>query len=223
MVADTSSGDELWIITTLPEASRPGVSGGGIVYHHRQAPDSSAYIYMFRGSEEPEVIRYEDQHQPLPGESPAWAHGERLVFKSCAGGICGLYITEGVNDGTGITRITTDFNDTNPEASPDGKKIAFMSRRDVNWEIYVMDLESYTVERLTENAASDGLPIWSPDGQTIGFASDRSGEWAVWAMNPDGSNQRMLFALGGSLHGDVWNALLRERDKWVEERLSWGP
>ena len=84
-----------------------------------------------------------------------------------------------------------------------------------------MDLDSYTVKRLTENAANDGLPIWSPDGRTIAFASDRSGEWAVWAMNPGGSSQRMLFPLGGSLHGYVWNVPLHQRGGWEEERLSW--
>jgi Tol biopolymer transport system component len=51
-----------------------------------------------------------------------------------------------------------------------------MSQRDLNWEIYVMvNLDIYTVKRLTENAANDGLPIWSPDGRTIAFASDRCG------------------------------------------------
>jgi dipeptidyl aminopeptidase/acylaminoacyl peptidase len=149
--------------------------------------------------------------------------GERLVYKSCAEGACGLYLTGGVYDGTNTTRITDHMTDTNPEASPDGKYVAFMSRRDLNWEIYVLDLESYTVDRLTENAANDGLPIWSPDGRTIAFASDRNGEWAIWAMNPNGSNQRMLFSLplGGSLHGDVWGA--PQSSGWEEERLSWSP
>jgi hypothetical protein len=221
-VADTL-GHYLWTITTDFEASRPSVSKGGIAYHRRQSPDRPVHIYLFPGSEKSKVIRYEDQHQPLPGESPAWVSGERLVFKSCIRAASGLYLAESVYDGTDITRVTYDTSDTNPEASPDGKKIAFMSRRDGNWEIYVMDLDGGTVKRLTTNAANDGLPIWSPDGRIIAFASNRSGEWAIWAMNPDGSNLQMLFPLGGSLHGYVWNAPLNERGGWEEERLSWSP
>jgi TolB protein len=213
------SGNDLWTITTVHEASRPSVSEEGIAYYIRQA-----HIYLFRGKgEEPRVIRWGNQSQPLLGESPAWVSGKRLVYKGYVEGT-GLYLTEGVYDRTGITRLTNDTNDTNPEVSPDGEKVAFMSRRDVNWEIYVMDLKSYTVERLTENAANDGLPIWSPDGQTIAFVSDRDGgKWAIWAMNPDGSNQRTLFPLppGGSLHGYVWGA--PQSSGWVEERLSWIP
>jgi len=215
-------GDDIWTITTRHEASRPSVSRGGTAYHCKE-PDRPVHIYLTHGSGEPEVIRWGDQHQPISGESPAWVSGERLVYKGCVGGTCGLYLTDGVYDGTGITQLTHDTSDTNPEASPDGKKVAFMSQRDGNWEIYVMDLDNGTIKRLTHNGANDGLPIWSPDGQTIAFASDRGGEWAVWAMNSDGSNQRMLFPLGGSLHGYVRDAPLHERGGWGEERLSWSP
>ena len=105
------SGNDLWTITTCHEASRPSVSEKGIVYHLRQA-----HIYLFHGTRDPEVIRWGDQLQPLSGESPAWVSGERLVYKSCVGGACGLYLTEGVDDGAGITQLTNDLSDTNPEA-----------------------------------------------------------------------------------------------------------
>jgi hypothetical protein len=215
-------GHDFWAITTRHEASRPSVSKGGTAYHVRQAP-GPVYIYMLRGSEEPEVIKWGDQLQAICGESPAWMSGERLVYKGCVGANCGLYLTDGVYDGTGLTQLTYETTDTNPEASPDGKQVAFMSRRDGNWEIYVIDLDTHKLKRLTNNGANDGLPIWSPDGRIVAFASDRGGEWAVWAMNPDGSNQRMLFPLGGSLHGYVGEAPLHERCGWEEERLSWSP
>jgi hypothetical protein len=221
IVAHTFGGD-IWTITTRHEASRPSVSRGGTVYHVRQAPGPE-YIYLLRGGKEPKVIEWGDQLQAISGESPAWVSGERLVYKGCVGANCGLYLTDGVYDGTGLTQLTYETADTNPEASPDGKQVTFMSRRDGNWEVYVMDLDTRKVKRLTTNEANDGLPIWSPDGRTIAFASDRSGEWAAWAMNPDGSNQRVLFPLGGSLHGYVQDAPLHERGGWEEERLSWGP
>jgi len=103
-----------------------------------------------------------------------------------------------------------------------------MSRRDGNWEVYVMNIDGSGIKRLTDNGNTDGLPIWSPDGQTIAFASDRkgfgfSGDWAIWAMNPDGSNQRMLFPLRGSLHGYVQTQQKYKGGGWEEERLSWSP
>jgi Tol biopolymer transport system component len=45
-------------------------------------------------------------------------------------------------DGTNKRRLTNNaFADTSPAWSPDGEKIAFMSERDGNWEIYVMDAD----------------------------------------------------------------------------------
>jgi Tol biopolymer transport system component len=216
-------GDDIWTIVTRYEASRPSVSRRGTLYHCKEATDRPVHIYLIDDSGAPKAIRWGDQRQPIVGESPAWVSGDRLVYKGYVRAISGLYLTDSLYEKTGITQLTGDPSDTNPEASPDGKKVAFMSHRDGNWEIYMIDLDSGTVERLTNNGASDGLPIWSPDGRTIAFASDQSGEWAVWAMNPDGSNQRMLFPLGGSLHGYVRDAPLHERGGWEEERLSWSP
>ncbi|MDH4136390.1 MAG: hypothetical protein OEW09_06700, partial [Anaerolineae bacterium] len=64
----------------------------------------------------------------------------------------------------------------------------------------------------TDNNANDGLPAWSPDGRSIALLSDRDGAWAIWVMNADGSNQRKLFNLDGTLGPD-----------WVAEKISWSP
>ena len=45
-------------------------------------------------------------------------------------------------------------------------RIAFVSERDGNEEIYVMDDDGGKQRRLTNNRHYDGGPSWSPDGQT---------------------------------------------------------
>lgn len=134
------------------------------------------------------------------------------------------------NTGTGLRASTanlenvqalTDANeDTAPAPSPDGQKIAFMSRRAGNWEIYVVNADGLNIMRLTENGAQDGLPTWSPDGQAIAFVSDRDGQWAVWAMTPTGADQRQLFPMQGSPDGFVGADRAASRG-WAEERISW--
>jgi tetratricopeptide (TPR) repeat protein len=224
LIVSHTFGDDIWTIVTRYEASRPSVSEAGTVYHCREEVHRPGHIQLINdNSGQPKVITWGDQRQPIIGESPAWVSGERLVYKGYVGSTSGLYLTDSLYEMTGITQLTEEPTDKNPEPSPDGKKIAFMSRRDGNWEIYVMDLGDSTIKRLTNNGANDGLPIWSPDGRTIAFASDRDGEWAIWAMKPDGSKQQMLFPLGGSLHGYVQDVPLHERGGWEEERLSWAP
>jgi Tol biopolymer transport system component len=146
-----------------------------------------------------------------------------LVFKGCTlEGACGLFTTGPA--GGAQEMISNITNDTAPVPSPDGDRIAFMSLgRDGsgNWEIFVMNSSGGDVTRLTNNGSNDGLPTWSPDGNTIAFVSDRDGTWGIWAMNPDGSNQRKLFDMGGSPDGRVGFAGDISRG-WLEERISWG-
>ena len=69
-----------------------------------------------------------------------------------------------------------------------GEKIAFVSDRDGNPEIYSVNLDGTGVTRLTNAPGSDDEPAWSPDGQRIAFSSDRTGFPEVYVMNANGSN-----------------------------------
>ena len=73
-------------------------------------------------------------------------------------------------------------------------KIAFVSDRDGNAEIYTMNPDGSDPNRLTFDPRRDFNPAWSPDGKRIAFVRFRilsggppSGE--IYVMNADGSNQ----------------------------------
>ena len=66
--------------------------------------------------------------------------------------------------------------------------LAFVSERDGNSEIYVMNVDGTGLLRLTNDAGRDTDPAWSPDGKRIAFASDRAGSSDIYVMNADGSN-----------------------------------
>ena len=75
---------------------------------------------------------------------------------------------------------------------PAADDIAFSSRRDGNWEIYVMDAAGQNQRRLTRRDAEDRFPLWSPDRQQIAFASQVGSTWELWVMDSDGGNPRRL-------------------------------
>ena len=54
-------------------------------------------------------------------------------------------------------------------------QIAFISDRDGNREIYVMNADGTGLVNLTNNPADDEGPVWSPDGSEILFESTRDG------------------------------------------------
>ena len=100
-------------------------------------------------------------------------------------------------DGKNLVQLTTnDAGDLEPAFSPDGSKIAFISNRDAKGEvletsIYVMDLKSGKVERVTNAlVATDGGPTWI-DNKTILFHSNRDpkkpqnsdgAKWNLWQV-----------------------------------------
>lgn len=78
------------------------------------------------------------------------------------------------------------------DGEPQGK-IAWVSFRDVDREIYVMNADGSGVTNLTNSPDSEEFdPDWSPDGKQIVFTSDREGRPWLHLMNADGSDQRPL-------------------------------
>lgn len=71
-------------------------------------------------------------------------------------------------------------------------RIAFVSGRDGNLEIYTMEPDGASPVNLTSDPGDDTEPAWSPNGLRIAFVSDRAGPLSVWVMNADGSHQSKL-------------------------------
>lgn len=69
-----------------------------------------------------------------------------------------------------LTRLTNSpADDIDPAVSPDGTQIAFSSRRNGYWDIYLLDLKTGQVNPFTDTQMYEGSPTWSPDGQWIAY------------------------------------------------------
>ncbi len=93
------------------------------------------------------------------------------------------------------TRLTelADCNSWSPAWSPDGKKIAFYSNcEDGRRDIYLMNRDGTSIERLTSVDGENRFPAFSPDGKSITFTSTRTSMDFINIMNVDGSNQRII-------------------------------
>ena len=97
-----------------------------------------------------------------------------------------------------VLRLTNNVaDDTQPDISPDGTSIVFVSNRDGGkGQIYLMDAGGGNLRNLTNNPTfNDDTPSWSPDGKRIVFQSmRRGGPSEIYVMNADGSHAMPLVA-----------------------------
>ena len=79
--------------------------------------------------------------------------------------------TVSANGGTAQILISHPAMEGRPIFSPDGKKLAFISDRTGNRDIYVLDLTTNALTRITYNDTSDYVDAWSRDGEWLYFYS----------------------------------------------------
>ncbi len=143
--------------------------------------------------------------------------------------------------GTARILVSHPATEERPAYSPDGKKLAFVSQRTGNGDIYVLDLATNKLNRVTFSDTGDSLDGWSRDGEWLYFFSvsqDISGMNDIFrvratggtpmavsadrytneffsAPSPDG--QSVAFAARGISNGQWW----RKGSSHIDQSEIW--
>jgi len=197
--------------TPTPRSPLTG-SGGGVIAFVSDRDDGDWEIYVMNadGTDQRRLTR-----QRFRDHRPAWSpDGTQIAFTSQRKGNEDIYVMNVEDalqgtDGTNVRRLTANrANEWSPAWSPDGAQIVFVSARDGNSEIYVVNVQQALQDpgagdqrRLTHNDVDDDNPSWSPapseGGRQIAFVSSRDGNDEIYVMRADGSGQQRL------THNDV--------------------
>ena len=121
---------------------------------------------------------------PNPILSPAWSKDQKkLAYVSFKNNRSEVFvITPFLN--TIPTKLPKfDGIASSPSWHPSGKSIALTISKQGNKDIYLYNLKSKKLERLTSNISIDTEASFSPDGNSIAFTSDRTGQVQVYIKN----------------------------------------
>ena len=100
---------------------------------------------------------------------------------------------------------------TNPQVSPDGKKILFgISYENVeanksNNELYLVDVTGGEPERITKSADSEQGAVWIDGGKKIAFMAKDGDKMQLWTMNADGSDRKVVSAVENGIEGFLFS------------------
>jgi len=183
------------------------------------SPDGQWLVFSRRGGEEAQGLWLRNPagvnlFQLTSGNdlAPVWSpDGDAIAFVRNVDGNRDIYLLlpEDDDDWRGPVKveplIASPEADHSPAWAPDGDTLVYVSERNGNPEIYVVETDDDNPPlRLTTNEAEDSQPVWSPDGKHIAFVSDLHGEGEIFVMDADGSNQQRLTHNDARDHSPDW-------------------
>jgi Tol biopolymer transport system component len=111
--------------------------------------------------------------------APSWFSNTRVAFVSTDLGTGDIYdLTLG---GLPHVIIGGSFADLQPAVSPDGSRVAFVSNRNGDTEIYLYTVATGVVTRFTTRTGTDAQPTWLPDGRLVYSEFVSGTPHLVWA------------------------------------------
>jgi TolB protein len=121
---------------------------------------------------------------PDPLMSPGWSpDGRRLAYVSFEGNQASIFVQTlrtGVRDRVSAREGVNGA----PAFSPDGRRLALtLSREPGNLDVFMLDLTTQVLIRLTNSPAIDTEPTWAQDGDSVFFTSDRSGGPQIYRVD----------------------------------------
>lgn len=161
---------------------------GGRLAYSTQERDTNILRLSLTGSDRSSVVPIAPSIllEHLPDYSP---DGSQIAFSSTRTGAEEIYIADA--DGTNLKQVTTMGGPVCSGArwSPNGKTILFHSGgREARRQLYLLDVKTGVIRRLTDDSFSATQASWSRDGNTIYFTSDKSkpGQWQIWKIPATG-------------------------------------
>lgn len=137
-----------------------------------------------------------------------------LVLAACSSETSGPLFCEGIPEfdiyvtdlaGNVSALVESPGADGHAKWSPDGSRIAFVSSRDGNCDVYVMNSDGTDLNNVTNTSANELYPSWSPDGTHLVYASDESGRADLFILDLSSGERQGLVDTGLHHNYPAWS------------------
>lgn len=185
------------------DTTNPAVSNqGALIVEHREVV-SELVEQTFGSQEKPTTVLPSKALDSEPAYSP---DGKSVAFISTRSGWAELWLRREENPPLQITQLAGAGTIFMPTWAPDGHAIAFSVRNNGATNIFVSDLQSHSIRKLTSTRNRDIGPVYSSDSKSIFFSSNDDGTSRIWRIREDGKERpEPLFVeaiLGFQVSGD---------------------
>lgn len=132
--------------------------------------------------------------------TPCWVPGKKELAASLSfEGGQGIYLL--TRQGKIRKRVTNKWSewgiDVSPSFSPDGEDMAFVSKRSGTPQIYMQNLDSGSVKRLTYQGKYNTSPSWSPNGMKVAYAGLADTRFEIYVVDlKTGEAERLTYDSG---------------------------
>ncbi len=163
--------------------------------------DGSSQIYLVSadGSTQPRRLV---SSSGIDTEAEFSPDGKSLYFSSDRGGSPQIYRIQ-VSGGTAERVTFGSAYNVSPKISPDGRMMAFVTRREGKFFIALKDLVTGE-ENLLSDGGSEESPSFAPNGRWLMYATREDGRDLLMAASVDGRIKQRLTADRGDIREPTW-------------------
>jgi TolB protein len=201
------SNPDLWIVPASGGRARRVSKQPGLNTGAAWSPDgrSLALTMSYEGNSELYKISPDDgrvqarlTNNSAIDSSPAFSpDGSQIAFVSNRQGSPQIFVMPASGGTPKRVTFQGKYNQT-PRFSPrsDKPQLAFTGRDERGvFDVFLLDLKSGHVDRLTQNKGSNLDPTWSPDGRLVAYVSSRGG---IYVTNPETHHEVQVWRGGAA-------------------------
>jgi TolB protein len=136
---------------------------------------------------------------PLPIMSPSWSpDGTMLAYVSFEHKVSSVYVQNVLTSQRSRVSARAGINGA-PAWSPDGKKLALtLSGSNGNLDVYLLELATQKLTRITDDPAIDTEAVFTADGSALYFTSDRAGSPQIYRVAVGAGERPKRITFSGS-------------------------